>query len=148
MGYFPVTYDSGVVNYDRRGFIRLATGLLLIGTFLHCQWATISCFRFLQFTRCPPTPLPITSMKCWEVQQPYRGQGWTHLVSKVLHKSIILPGKVIPQFCSPMTYYCSAILDIVICGQWSSSDLKHIHINTYIDVYVKIYIHGCINTYI
>ena len=27
MGYFPVRYDSRVVNYDRRGFIRLATGI-------------------------------------------------------------------------------------------------------------------------
>ena len=27
MGYFPVRYNSRVVNYDRRGFIRLATGL-------------------------------------------------------------------------------------------------------------------------
>ena len=27
MGYFPVRYDSRVVIYDRRGFIRLATGL-------------------------------------------------------------------------------------------------------------------------
>ena len=26
MGNFPVRYDSRVVNYDRRGFIRLATG--------------------------------------------------------------------------------------------------------------------------
>ena len=25
MGYFPVRYDTRVVNYDRRGFIRLAT---------------------------------------------------------------------------------------------------------------------------
>ena len=25
MGYFQVSYDSRVVNYDRRGFIRLAT---------------------------------------------------------------------------------------------------------------------------
>ena len=25
MGYFPVRYDSRVINYDRRGFIRLAT---------------------------------------------------------------------------------------------------------------------------
>ena len=25
MGYFPVRYDSRVVIYDRRGFIRLAT---------------------------------------------------------------------------------------------------------------------------
>ena len=25
MGYFPVRYDSRVVNYDGRGFIRLAT---------------------------------------------------------------------------------------------------------------------------
>ena len=27
MGYFKVRYDSRVVNYDRRGFIRLATDL-------------------------------------------------------------------------------------------------------------------------
>ena len=27
MGDFPVRYDSRVVIYDRRGFIRLATGL-------------------------------------------------------------------------------------------------------------------------
>ena len=27
MEYFLVRYDSRVVNYDRRGFIRLATGL-------------------------------------------------------------------------------------------------------------------------
>ena len=25
MGYFQVRYDSRVVNYDRRGFIRFAT---------------------------------------------------------------------------------------------------------------------------
>ena len=31
MGYFPVRYDSRVVNYDRRGFIRLATGLEVKG---------------------------------------------------------------------------------------------------------------------
>ena len=27
MGYFQVRYDSRVINYDRRGFIRLSTGL-------------------------------------------------------------------------------------------------------------------------
>ena len=27
MGYFQVRYDSRVVNYDRRGFIRLATDI-------------------------------------------------------------------------------------------------------------------------
>ena len=26
MGYFPVRYDFRVINYNRRGFIRLATG--------------------------------------------------------------------------------------------------------------------------
>ena len=31
MGYFPVRYDSRVVNYDHRGFIRLATGLVVMG---------------------------------------------------------------------------------------------------------------------
>ena len=30
MGYFPVRYDSRVVNYDHRGFIRLTTGTLTI----------------------------------------------------------------------------------------------------------------------
>ena len=28
MGYFQVRYDSRVVNYDHRGFIRLTIGLL------------------------------------------------------------------------------------------------------------------------
>ena len=27
MGYFQVRYDSRVINYDRRGFIRLTTGV-------------------------------------------------------------------------------------------------------------------------
>ena len=31
MGYFQVSYESRAVNYDRRGFIRLATGLSLTG---------------------------------------------------------------------------------------------------------------------
>ena len=31
MEYFLVRYDSRVVNYDRRGFIRLATGLVVMG---------------------------------------------------------------------------------------------------------------------
>ena len=29
MGYFEVRYDSRVVNYDRKLFIRLATGMSL-----------------------------------------------------------------------------------------------------------------------
>ena len=39
MGYFPVRYDSSVVNYDRRGFIRLATGLLLLFVVFAAGWA-------------------------------------------------------------------------------------------------------------
>ena len=31
MGYFKVRYDSRVINYNRRGFIRLATGLVVKG---------------------------------------------------------------------------------------------------------------------
>ena len=33
MGYFPVRYDSRVVIYDCRGFIRLATGADVINKF-------------------------------------------------------------------------------------------------------------------
>ena len=33
MGYFQVRYDSRGVNYDRRGFIRLATGVLNVFNF-------------------------------------------------------------------------------------------------------------------
>ena len=29
MGYFQIRYDSRGINYDRRGFIRLATGQTL-----------------------------------------------------------------------------------------------------------------------
>ena len=50
MGYFQVRYDSRVVNYDRRGFIRLATGFVIhicsyytsvvfvINTLRRCVW--------------------------------------------------------------------------------------------------------------
>ena len=31
MGYFQVIYDCRVINYDRRGFIRLATDLVVVG---------------------------------------------------------------------------------------------------------------------
>ena len=31
MGYFQVRYDSRVVNYNRKLFIRLATGLVAMG---------------------------------------------------------------------------------------------------------------------
>ena len=31
MGYFQVRYDSRVVIYNHRGFIRLATGLVVMG---------------------------------------------------------------------------------------------------------------------
>ena len=31
MGYFPVRYDSRVVIYEHKMFIRLATGLVVIG---------------------------------------------------------------------------------------------------------------------
>ena len=30
MGYFQVRYDSGVVNYSHRGFIKLATGYIIL----------------------------------------------------------------------------------------------------------------------
>ena len=33
MGYFPVRYDSRVIIYDRRGFIRLATGEIFVRLF-------------------------------------------------------------------------------------------------------------------
>ena len=32
MGYFQVRYDSRVIIYDRRGFIRLATGFISSST--------------------------------------------------------------------------------------------------------------------
>ena len=31
MGYFPVRYDSRVIIYKRKMFIRLATGLVVMG---------------------------------------------------------------------------------------------------------------------
>ena len=45
MGYFQVRYDSRVVNYDYRGFIRLATGrnlnfleYFILYTEMHSDW--------------------------------------------------------------------------------------------------------------
>ena len=40
MGYFQVRYDSRVVNYDRRGFIRLTTGQSL-----EARFANILCLQ-------------------------------------------------------------------------------------------------------
>ena len=34
MGYFPVRYDSRVVIYEHKMFIRLATGILGIGRYM------------------------------------------------------------------------------------------------------------------
>ena len=42
MGYFQVRYDSSVVNYDRRGFIRLATAVWLLHCLLHLYFAVFS----------------------------------------------------------------------------------------------------------
>ena len=39
MGYFHVRYDSRVEYYDRRGFIRLATGLHRVPTYLPMKCA-------------------------------------------------------------------------------------------------------------
>ena len=42
MGYFPVRYDSRVVIYERKMFIRLATEVNLIHTMpFSSQWAFI-----------------------------------------------------------------------------------------------------------
>ena len=44
MGYFQVRYDSRVVNYDHRVFIRLATGEIIILVLLHlCLSNTMDC---------------------------------------------------------------------------------------------------------
>ena len=46
MGYFQVRYDSRVVNYDRRGFIRLATDLTTIILFNFLK-GVFACYIFL-----------------------------------------------------------------------------------------------------
>ena len=40
MGYFQVRYDSRGVNYDRRGFIRLATDWTISEIFLATKFLT------------------------------------------------------------------------------------------------------------
>ena len=37
MGYFPVRYDSRVIIYERKMFIRLATGLVVMGGDSHSE---------------------------------------------------------------------------------------------------------------
>ena len=52
MGYFPVRYDSRVVIYDRRGFIRLATALLKARSDRPCktQWNREFSNYYLRFS--------------------------------------------------------------------------------------------------
>ena len=38
MGYFQVRYDSRVINYDCRGFIRLATEVATVWTTFEKVW--------------------------------------------------------------------------------------------------------------
>ena len=58
MGYFQVRYDSGVVIYDHRGFIRLATGPGPI-SILQCKFYATLIFnhsdwllKFINQSRC------------------------------------------------------------------------------------------------
>ena len=48
MGYFQVRYDSRVVNYDRRGFIRLATENSLLGNMSNFEQDADTCFQLSQ----------------------------------------------------------------------------------------------------
>ena len=65
MGYFPVRYDSRVVIYDHRGFIRLATAVFDAVAFLIDVKFSISaemqvlcrfCSRLSPVTRAPHQP--------------------------------------------------------------------------------------------
>ena len=67
MGYFKVRYDSRVVNYDRRGFIRLATGLqrrkfVAIG----CSEAVES--KLVKLETCHTVKLPPTVSVLWIIR--------------------------------------------------------------------------------
>ena len=46
MGYFQVRYDSRVVNYERRGFIRLATDLAEFHHFDQYLKIFVNIFKF------------------------------------------------------------------------------------------------------
>ena len=54
MGYFPVRYDSRVIIYERKMFIRLATGLLKIPQSSH----TTEFVTKVVFFTCPLNVLP------------------------------------------------------------------------------------------
>ena len=49
MGYFQVRYNSRVVIYDRRGFIRLATGLICVESFDELVGVVKAIFSTSQF---------------------------------------------------------------------------------------------------
>ena len=49
MGYFQVRYDSRVVIYDRRGFIRLANGLISVESFDELVGVVKAIFSTSQF---------------------------------------------------------------------------------------------------
>ena len=64
MGYFPVRYDSRVVNYDCRGFIRLATdGKIKVFNFDHLQQSSFADQSFLA---------NVGSKFCQTLNQPFK----------------------------------------------------------------------------
>ena len=49
MGYFQDRYNSGVINYDRRGFIRLATRVPVRLLDVICPWDHTQIMKFVEF---------------------------------------------------------------------------------------------------
>ena len=73
MGYFPVRYDSRVVIYDRRGFIRLATG-----RYLNVIVKQIFNLRFRQ--------TPFSSPKPFLLLYPWVCLDWVNFIKKASSK--------------------------------------------------------------
>ena len=71
MGYFQVRYDSRVVNYDRKVFLRLATDFLrkeclrhALGLVTYYDDRNALCWRLLLISLCPSNLTEIHELFC------------------------------------------------------------------------------------
>ena len=76
MGYFQVRYDSRVVNYDRRGFIRLTTGQHF-GPWQFSKWDFMRC-QLVKFCWCGSDNIATRDIRWKTIHQ---ATLWRHLVT-------------------------------------------------------------------
>ena len=65
MGYFQVRYNPRVINYDRRGFIRLATGYITESNNKKYFGCHFGIFKFISVDLAKSFDVGLVATFCW-----------------------------------------------------------------------------------